>query len=64
MRASWAAQGIDPEPILVKLQVREAYLAPLLDMLENDFGGVDGYLESIGVLPEELATFRTLFVVN
>jgi protein-tyrosine phosphatase len=64
LRASWAAQGIDPEPILAKLQLREAYLAPLLDMLENDFGGVDGYLESIGVRPEELATFRRLFIVS
>jgi len=33
-------------------------------VLESDFGGVDGYLESIGVRPEELATFRTLFVVG
>ena len=64
MRASWAAQGIDPEPILAKLHLRAGYLTPLLDMLENDFGGVDGYLESIGVRREELARFRTLFVVN
>jgi protein-tyrosine phosphatase len=64
MRTSYAAQGIDPEPILANLHLREAYLAALLDMLERDFGGVEGYLESIGVRSEELATFRTLFVAD
>jgi protein-tyrosine phosphatase len=64
MHASWVAHGIDPEPILAKLHLREAYLTPLLDMLEKDFGGVEGYLESIGVRTEELAMFRALFVVD
>jgi hypothetical protein len=56
------AKGIDPEPILSNLHLREAYIAALLDVLESDFGGIEGYLESIGVTRAELATFRELFV--
>jgi protein-tyrosine phosphatase len=64
MRDSYAAQGIDPEPILANLHLREAYLATLLDTLADEFGGVDAYLASIGVSADEVATFRTLFVTD
>jgi len=62
MRTGYAAKGIDPEPILANLHLREAYLAALLSMLESDFGGIDGYLESIGVTTAELETFKAVFV--
>ncbi len=64
MRDSYAAQGIDPEPILANLHLREGYLAALLDMLQREFGGVEGYLGSIGITPNELTAFRTLFVTD
>ena len=62
MRTGFAAQGIDPDPILANLHLREAYLTALLDVLDSDFGGIEGYLASIGVTQAELATFRNLFV--
>jgi protein-tyrosine phosphatase len=61
MSASYAARGIDPEPIVANLHLREAYLLALLDLIETDFGGIDGYLESIGISQAELATFRNVF---
>ena len=64
MRASFAAQGIDPEPILANLHLRETYLAALFDMLDDEFAGINGYLASIGISPDELARFRTLFVAD
>jgi hypothetical protein len=41
-----------------------ASLAPMLDVLESEFGGIAGYLEAIGVTPEELAVFRRQFHVE
>jgi protein-tyrosine phosphatase len=64
MRDGYAAKGIDPEPILANLHLREAYLTRLLDVLQDEFGGVDGYLASIGISPDEVATFRTLFIAE
>jgi protein-tyrosine phosphatase len=63
MRADYVSRGIDPEPIMANLRLREAYLVALLDMLDNDFHGIDGYLNSIGVSQAELADFRSVFVV-
>ena len=48
---------------MANLHLRESYLVALLDMLDDDFGGIDGYLESIGVSPPDLANFRNVFVV-
>jgi protein-tyrosine phosphatase len=62
LRANIASRGADPEPVLANLHLRESYLAALLDMLDGDFGGIDGYLESIGISEAELARFRELFI--
>jgi protein-tyrosine phosphatase len=63
MSTNYLALGIDPEPIMANLHLRDSYLVALLDMLDKDFGGIDGYLESIGVSDEDLASFRNVFVV-
>jgi protein-tyrosine phosphatase len=63
MSSDYTAQGIDPEPIVANLRLRESYLFALLDMVDQDFGGIDGYLASIGIDQQQLATFRKLFVV-
>ncbi|MBV9131766.1 MAG: tyrosine-protein phosphatase [Chloroflexi bacterium] len=57
-------QGIDPVPILENLRLREEYLAPMLDTVEAEFGGIDGYLQSIGVTSDELTVFRSHFHVE
>ena len=57
-------KGIDPEPILENLRLREEYLAPMLDWLQSEFGGIDEYLQAIGVTPDELAVFRREFHVE
>ena len=64
MSASYRARGIDPEPIMANLHLRESYLVALLDMLDRDFDGIDGYLESIGVSKADLARFRSVFVAG
>jgi protein-tyrosine phosphatase len=63
MSTDYRSHGIDPEPIMANLHLREAYIVALLDMLDNDFGGIDRYLDSIGVGDEDLASFRNAFVV-
>jgi|SRR5579859_3935113 len=63
MSADYLSRGIDPEPIMANLYLRESYLLALLDMLQEDFGGINGYLESIGVSQQQLARFRNCFVV-
>jgi protein-tyrosine phosphatase len=62
MSASYASKGIDPEPILANLHLREAYLNELLDVLERDFGGIGGYLSSIGVTQVDLDAFLGWFI--
>jgi protein-tyrosine phosphatase len=62
MSNGFAAKGIDPEPILANLHLREAYLVVLLDMLDAHFGGIDGYLEWIGISRAEVAALRAHFV--
>jgi protein-tyrosine phosphatase len=62
LRANIASRGADPEPVLANLHLRESYLAALLDMLDADYGGIDGYLESIGITEAELTRFRDLFI--
>jgi protein-tyrosine phosphatase len=64
MSTDYLAHGIDPEPIMANLHLRESYLVALLDMLDNDFNGIDGYLDSIGVSQADLATFRSVFVAG
>lgn len=59
MSEAFRKQGVDPEPIIANLELREGYLVPMLDVLEADFGGVEGYLQTIGVTSEELETFRS-----
>jgi protein-tyrosine phosphatase len=54
-------QGVDPEPIMANLHLREAYLLPMLDTIEAEFGGIDGYLRSIGVTQAELDVLRARF---
>jgi protein-tyrosine phosphatase len=54
-------QGVDPEPIMANLYLREAYLVPMLDTIEQEFGGTLAYLRSIGVTDDELAVFRNEF---
>jgi protein-tyrosine phosphatase len=63
MSAAYASKGIDPEPILANLHLREAYLTALLDALEQEFQGIDAYLQSIGVTRPELEAFRGWFMV-
>jgi protein-tyrosine phosphatase len=63
MRDDYVSRDIDPEPILANLHLRESYLAALLDMVADEFGGIDGYLESIGISAPELVSFRNHFVV-
>jgi protein-tyrosine phosphatase len=63
MSTGYLARGIDPAPIMANLHLREAYLVALLEMLDADFGGIDGYLESIGVSQASLANFRNVFIV-
>ena len=48
---------------MANLHLREAYLVALLDMLDDDFDGIDGYLESIGIRQADLVSFRRVFVV-
>lgn len=59
MSQAFREQGIDPAPILANLELREGYLAPMLDVVDQEFGGIDAYLTTIGVTAEELATFRS-----
>jgi len=53
---------VDPEPIMANLELREAYLLPMLDVLDDELGGVELYLSSIGITEHELALFREQFV--
>jgi protein-tyrosine phosphatase len=62
MRSGYAKRGIDAEPIIANLHLREAYLAALFEMLDADFGGIDGYLTSIGVSTDEVGRFRGHFI--
>jgi protein-tyrosine phosphatase len=64
MSAGFRKQGIDPDPILENLRLREEYLTPMLNVLESEFGGIDGYLDAIGITPDELAVFRRQFHVE
>jgi protein-tyrosine phosphatase len=58
MSAAFREKGIDPQPILANLELREDYLIPMLDTVEGEFGGIDAYLFSAGVTEQELAAFR------
>lgn len=62
MSETFRKQGIDPEPIIANLELREDYLVPMLDVLEQEYGGIDAYLQGIGMTTEELATFRSQFL--
>jgi protein-tyrosine phosphatase len=62
MSATYASKGIDPEPIMANLHLRESYLNALLTVIADEFGGIDGYLSSIGVGQAEVDTFRGWFV--
>ena len=57
MSTAFRAQGIDPEPVLANLELREAYLTGLLDLLETGLGGIRPFLHAIGVAEAELAVF-------
>ncbi len=59
-RLSFVARGVEPAPILDNVRPRPAYLLPVLDAIDNEFGGIDRYLNSIVVSDEELASFRCL----
>jgi protein-tyrosine phosphatase len=59
---SLRTRGIDPDPIMANVHLRAAYLTPMLDTLQADFGGIDGYLHQIGVTADDLATFRNHFL--
>jgi len=61
-RALFLEQGIDPAPILENMRLRPRYLAPTLDVIEGQFGGIDGYLMSIGVTRAELAEVRRILI--
>jgi protein-tyrosine phosphatase len=61
MSDAFRKQGIDPEPIMENLRLREEYLAPMLETLETEFGGIDGYWRDIGVTPDDLVVFRSQF---
>lgn len=62
MSASFARNGIDPEPVLANLHLRETYLTALFEVIDTDYGGIDAYLSSIGVSKSELRAFRAVFV--
>jgi len=62
MSANYASKGIDPEPILANLHLRETYLTALLTVLDDEFGGIGGYLSSIGVSQAELDAFHAWFI--
>jgi protein tyrosine/serine phosphatase len=55
------ALGADPEPVMARL-LRHDNLEGMLDIIDQEFGGIDGYLSRIGVTDMELATFRQTFV--
>jgi protein-tyrosine phosphatase len=59
-RANLVARGLDPEPVLENVRPRPEYLMPMLATIEQEFGGIDGYLASIGVTRAELDAFRRL----
>jgi protein-tyrosine phosphatase len=54
-------QGVDPEPVMANLHLREAYLLPMLDCIDEEFGGIEGYLRSIGVTQAEQEVLRAQF---
>jgi protein-tyrosine phosphatase len=56
-------QGVDPEPIMANLHLREAYLLPMLDTIDDEFGGIEGYLRSIGVTQAEVDVLRAQFTL-
>lgn len=59
-RAISIARGVDPEPILENVRPRPEYLLPMLETIDRQFGGIEGYLDSIGVSRAELDAFRRL----
>jgi len=61
-RAVFMEEGVDPAPILENMRLRPRYLAPTLDVIEGQFGGIDGYLKSIGVSRAELAEVRRILI--
>jgi protein-tyrosine phosphatase len=64
MREAFTRQGHDAEAILANLELRESYLTGMLDAIDTEFGGIDGYLEGIGVSAGELSTFRETFIAR
>jgi protein-tyrosine phosphatase len=62
MSAAYASNGIDPAPIMANLHLRESYLAGLLDVLDEEFGGIGGYLSSICVSKLDVDAFHSWFI--
>jgi protein-tyrosine phosphatase len=61
MSETFRAQGVDPEPIMANLHLREEYLVPMLESIDVEFGGIEGYLRRIGVTQSELRVLRAEF---
>jgi protein tyrosine/serine phosphatase len=61
-RSTLLEEGIDPAPILENMRLRPRYLLPTLDVIEGEFGGIDGYLVSIGVPHADLAEVRRILI--
>jgi protein-tyrosine phosphatase len=55
-------QGIDPEPVLRNTAIRESFIEGLLDVLDADFGGIERYLQGLGVSAKEQAALRREFI--
>jgi protein-tyrosine phosphatase len=64
MSDTFRAQNVDPEPVLANLELRESYLAGMLDLIDAELGGIQGYLQSIGVSDQELHVFREVFLTQ
>ncbi|MGH2364527.1 MAG: tyrosine-protein phosphatase [Chloroflexota bacterium] len=62
LSASLQAEGLDPDEVVERLQLREAYLTAALHLIDRDFGGVPAYLAHLGVQDTELAAFRQHFI--
>jgi len=56
-------RGVDPEPVLANMHLREAYLMGMLETVDQHYGGIDGYLAHSGLREDELTAFRREFVV-
>lgn len=58
--AEFARAGIDPSVLLPFFEVREEYKRAALDALEEEWGGIEGYVrDGLGITDDELARFRS-----